>query len=207
MTESIPLPAWAPRVKRVLIRQLYENDAQGILDEALLNEVGWALRARCQSFIQAVEALHGRVICPVCETVILRDKRKDEVLCCPQCGWECPWEVYHKTFQHKQLSGGERLLGQFQDYIDRFPRARSPQEKMLLIDRLITNFHFVLRYGNTRAACVNLIEGRHHEVIAFLDSLSAGPGSTPGIQENHAAWREQIDRIASLWSDERLRRK
>ncbi len=204
---AIRLPTWAPRVKQQAIRRLYESDAQGMLDEELLAEVGWALRARCQSFLQAVEALHGQVRCPVCETIILHHKGREEILRCPDCGWECPWPVYHKTFQHKQLSGAEPVLSLFRDFIERFPLARRPQDKMLLIDRVITGFHFALRFGDTRTTAINLIDGEYHEVVEFLDSLSAGPGSTPGIQQNHLEWRERINRTAGNWNDERLRCK
>jgi hypothetical protein len=203
---GILMPTWAPRLKQHQIRRLYESDARGMLDEALLDEVGWGLRARCQSFLQAVEAVHGRVHCPACDAVILRSKDPDEALLCPGCGWECPWKTYHKTFQHKQLNGAEPVLSLFRDYLERFPLAREPQAKMLLIDRIITGFHHYLRFGDTRATAVNLIEGSYHDVVDFLDSLSAGPGSTPGIQENHAEWREKINRTADLWNDEQLRR-
>ena len=57
---------WAPRVKPGLIRRLYDLDAQGIYDEELIDEVGWGLLARCQSFIDAVNAVAGRAVCHGC---------------------------------------------------------------------------------------------------------------------------------------------
>jgi hypothetical protein len=50
------LPTWSRRIRPALIRQLYENNAQGLADSVLLDEVGWALVWRCQSFLQAAEA-------------------------------------------------------------------------------------------------------------------------------------------------------
>jgi hypothetical protein len=47
MKKPVLMPTWVPRVKPYLIHQLYENDAQGMLDIELLGKVGWALYALC----------------------------------------------------------------------------------------------------------------------------------------------------------------
>ncbi len=43
----------APRVRRDLIRRLYEDEARGLLDDQLLDEVGIGLYARCESIMKA----------------------------------------------------------------------------------------------------------------------------------------------------------
>ena len=88
---------WAPRVPQALIQHLYENDAQGFTDSELVDEVGWRLLARCQSFIQAVEAVSGRVNCPVCTQLIIHSGASEEVMHCPACGWEKTWGEYFAT--------------------------------------------------------------------------------------------------------------
>jgi hypothetical protein len=201
------LPVWSPRLKQHLIRRLYENDAVGIRDEDLLNEVGWGLLARCESFITAVEASHGRIRCPDCSATVLHDGRPESMLHCANCGWEVAWRAYQHTFQHKQLSGAGEVLALFQNFVDRFPATQDSKEKLLLIDGLLHGFHWNLRFGKTRAAGVNLIEGNHQDVVDFLDSLSFGPSSTPGIQQSHEEWLETINHIADLWKNERLRRR
>ena len=110
---------------------------------------------------------------------------------CAQCGWELTWGEYFATFQHKQLSGAEPVLELFSDFADRFPNAKRPQERVLLIDRLIHGFHWYHKFGPTRPVAVNLIEGRLSEVIAFLDSLTYGAQSTPGTHKTHAEWLEK----------------
>lgn len=200
-------PAWAPRIRQGLIRRLYEADAQGIHDDELLDEVGWGLRARCESFITAVEAARGRVKCPACGQVVLHHAGADEILRCTGCGWEMAWRAYFKSFQHKQLSGADPVLALFGEFVAQLPAARSPQEKMLLIDRLIHGFHISLQFGPTRAACVNLIEGNYHEVVDFLDRLTYGEASTPGTQAARGEWRKTLNQTADMWNDERLRRK
>jgi len=189
MTISNRLPTWAPRVSRLKIRQLYETDAQGIYDLDLIHEVGYSLLARCESFITANRAREGELPCPECGQTV----RREEVLRCP-CGWTLPWADYFKTIQHKQLSGADPVLQPFQDFVDAFPSARTPQAKMLLIDRLIHGFHWYYKGGGpTRPVAVNLIEGHLSDVVAFLERLSYGSKSTPGTRETFAQWDKNIE--------------
>ena len=176
-----------PRVKRSLIRRLYETDAQGIYDDELLDVVGWGLRARCESFIQAMDAVNGRAPCRACGQIIEHHAAPDEILRCSACGWETTWAAYHKTIQHKQLSGAEPVLALFREFVERFPAARDPREKMLLVDHLIHGFHWNGRFGPTRGVCVNLIEGTYRQVLDFLDRLTYGEQGTPGTERDAGA--------------------
>lgn len=206
MATEPALPQWAPRVKQAHIRRLYELDAQGICDEELLDEVGWSLLARCESFIEAVDATRRQVRCPGCGATILRTKVPEEVLRCAACGWELPWSAYHKTIQHKQLSGADPVLELFRGYIEGFRRAKHPRQKMLLIDQLLHGFHWNGRFGATRAVAVNLIEGRYKDVLNFLDRLSYGEASTPGMDATLTEWRARMNAMADLWGAEWMRR-
>jgi predicted RNA-binding Zn-ribbon protein involved in translation (DUF1610 family) len=72
---------WEPRVPQHTIRRLYENDAAGIIDEALIDDVAYSLYARCESIITVTRAEHGEVVCPRCGAVIVRrDGSKAEAL-------------------------------------------------------------------------------------------------------------------------------
>jgi hypothetical protein len=204
MTEN-QLPEWAPRLPRALIRRLYELDAQGIYDNDLLDEVGWGLYHRCQSFIAAVEAVRGRAACPRCGAIVLHQVQPEEILGCT-CGWQLPWKDYFRTIQRKQLSGADPVLQFFGEFVSGFPTAEKPTQKMLLIDRLLHGFHYHMKYGPTRATGVNLIEGNLHEVIDFLDRLTYGESSTPGIQQMRQEWRTTVNQIAQTWQDPRLQR-
>ena len=113
------------------------------------------------------------------------------MLICPGCDWQLTWEKYFATFQHKQLSGAEPVLEHYREYIIKFPKANSDREKMFHIDKLLHGFHWSVRYGPTRPVTINLIEGRLNDVIRFLDALSYGPGSTPGIIQNQKEWFEK----------------
>ncbi|NLE46749.1 MAG: hypothetical protein GX620_18720, partial [Chloroflexi bacterium] len=185
-------PTWAPRAPQWKIRRLYENDAIGLYDDELIDDVAYTLFARCGSFIMACEATQGRASCPRCSRVIPHEWRKHELLTC-QCGWHLTWGEYFATIQHNQLSGADPVLARFREYVERLPSARSPREKVLLIDWLIHGFHVYTRTGGpTRPVAVNLIEGRLHQVIEFLDALTYGERSTPGLLETKLTWDERI---------------
>jgi hypothetical protein len=186
------LPTWAPRVAQQKIRRLYEMDARGICDEDMINQVGVNLLARCQSFVDAVEATRGRARCPVCSAMVAHTARTEELLHCG-CGWELTWGEYFATIQHKQLSGAEPVLDQFRAYVAGFQTARTPRERMVLIDRLLHGFHWYYKTNApTRPVAINLIEGRLNEVVAFLDDLSRGERSTAGVTANYAQWNKNI---------------
>jgi hypothetical protein len=196
------VPVWAPRVPQAMIRRLYETDARGIYDRALIDEVGYALLARCESFIAAASAVAGEATCPRCGAVISHAGQKEELLRCV-CGWELTWGSYFSTIQHKQLSGAEPVLSLFREYVTAYPRARTSRERMLLIDRLLHGFHWYYKDGTaTRPVAINLIEGRLGDVIAFLEDLTYGECSTSGTRECFALWNERAE-VARGWSRDR----
>jgi endogenous inhibitor of DNA gyrase (YacG/DUF329 family) len=191
---------WSPRVPKWKIRRLYELDAQGIVDEALLDDVGITLLLRCRDIITIDEAQRGRVKCPRCakqkkRTLIDRaydtGDVRDEVITCPECGWRITWGEYALSFRRKQLNSGGALTA-FERYIRDYRAARRPQQKMLAIDRLIHEFHYSLRAQPDlpcRPVGVNLIQGKLGDVVRFLDELTYGRQTTEGLKENRAAWQ------------------
>jgi hypothetical protein len=52
---------WARKVSQAKIRQLYQADAMGIVDEELIDKVGTALYACCQSIL-LIEGNHSQVM-------------------------------------------------------------------------------------------------------------------------------------------------
>jgi len=201
MVNSETIPTWAPRVTQREIQRLYDTDAKGIYDEDIIDEVGYGLLARCESFLEANEATAGRARCPRCSAVVAHSCRREEILRC-DCGWELTWGEYFKTIQHMQLSGAEPVRKLFRTFAKEFPSARTSQEKTLAIDRLIHGFHGNYKKtsydedpegGPTRPVAVNLIEGRLREVVAFLDQLTYGDKSTPGTKENYSQWDDKIE--------------
>ena len=193
MEKRHTLPQWARRLPQEKIRRLYENDAKGIYDEELIDEVGFALLARCQSFIRAVQSTTGKATCPHCGKIIEHTLKSKDVLSCEACNWELTWNEYFNTIQHKQLSGADPVLKIFQEYSDAFSKVQTYPQKVFLIDQLIHGFHrYLTSQRPTRPVAVNLIEGRLGEVIALLDSLSYSERSTPGTKENQGKWNREV---------------
>jgi phage FluMu protein Com len=183
---------WAPRVPPHLIRRLYERDAMGIVDDELIDEVGYALLARCESILAATEAHYGRIRCPRCAAVAERQGRvteKTQVIQCDACGWATTWGAYHKTYRGKKLFGANAVSA-FRAFVEEFARASTPQRKMVAIDQLIHAFHGSLAGTLGRPAAANLIEANLRDSVAFLDRLTYGPATTPGLRESHAAWEQ-----------------
>jgi hypothetical protein len=111
------------------------------------------------------------------ETEIVRPAKGDVAMTCGVCGWSITWFAYHLTFQRRQLNPGGAVAS-FAGYVQRWEQAMIPQAKMLAIDRVIHEFHYSLREvpeQPTRAAGVNLIEGKLTEVVRFLNELSGLP--------------------------------
>ncbi len=203
---------WAPRVPKWKIRRLYESEAKGLLDEELLVDVGLTLLLRCQDILTIKEAKHGRVKCPRCargrqNTIIERAFRKsggdvrEEVLACPQCSWQITWGEYALSFKRKQLNSGGATEA-FEAYVKNYHGARTVREKMLVIDRLIHEFHYSLRQQPdlpTRPVGVNLIQGKVGDVVQFLDDLTYGDTTPKEMKGAQAKWRSEMG--ATYWRD------
>ena len=191
-------PRWAPKVSQAKIRRLYEIDAQGIIDLVQIDEVGWALWERCDSILTVTAAHNGHVLCPTCGTLIERQNpwSADEIVKCAECGWHVLWVTYHQSYRSKQLFGAN-AVDIFDTYHQAFRRAQSAQDKMLLIDQLIHEFHFSLK-AIGRPVAANLIEGSLRDVIQFLDKLTSGEASATGIGDSRTAWKETL--TAADWS-------
>ena len=194
---------WAPRVSLAKIRALYVSEANGTCDDELIEEVGFGLFARCQAILEFTEACAGRVKCKRCaraarETIITRKTKKPaELLRCPLCGWQVRWRVY--------LAESEKVDGQlhagnagdaFRRYAARYPLCRTREEKILAIDRLIHEFHWVLMDEERppeawKPAGVNLLRGTSTQVIEMLNELTYGDKSPPGLLEGRDWWRSQ----------------
>ena len=201
---------WAPRVPKHKIRRLYKSAAAGLLDEELLDDVGITLLLRCRDILTIRDATRGRVRCPRCarqgeETIILRRSTdgdpRDVVLRCRKCGWHVTWGEYFLSYRRKQLSSGG-ATGAFETYIRDYEAARSPRDRMLAVDQLIHEFHFSLRHQPTRAAGVNLIQGRLTDVVQFLDELTYGDQIPKVMKQTREVWRERMAQIELRYQGE-----
>jgi len=175
---------WAGRIPRWKIKRLYKTDAQGLVDEDLIDEVSYGILARCKSIIRATEAHCGRVHCPRCDTSIDHQWDRAQELICPKCDWRTSWGEYLKTYQGKHLHGGS-AMDIWPEYVRRFKSARAPSAKMLLVDWVVHQLHI-----SSRAVAINLIGGRPNQVMAMMDELAYGDGCASGDGNNR--WRRLV---------------
>lgn len=198
---------WPPRVSKDRIRRLYASIAVDRLDEQLVDDVGISLYLRCRAILTVSRARKGEVLCPVCdragrEHYINRLTKYDalQVIRCPICGWEITWLDYQRTFKRRQFNEGGAGDG-FRRYVEQYPKCTTPWQKMLAIDLVIHEFHFSLRDQPdvpTRAACVNLIEGKLADVVACLNEISGVASSKPELAGTHDAWKSNCQK-AGTW--------
>jgi hypothetical protein len=92
--------------------------------------------------------------------------------------------------------------------VDAFPAATTPAKRMILIDRLMHQYHWALEHpqtenrpkGPSRPAAVNLIGGKAWEVLAFLDELSAlGEPADATRAEARAEFRKNREASRAAW--------
>jgi hypothetical protein len=185
------LPVWAHRVGKSQIARLYRSCGEGLLDKELIDDVGFALYARCISMLQVTEAVHGRPPCPICGSSAQVRKGPTAFAECPSCGWACPWKLYVKTYQRKGLFAGG-MESFVREFVDKFSSARSHRQRLVLIDTLIHRFHWESGdHAAGRPGASSLIEGKMKDIMPFLDRLSYGDDIPPEVARNREEWRRK----------------
>ena len=186
---------WADRVPQELIRNLYNTDAKHIQDTELLNEVGYALYARSESFIK-VNCAHSKniVTCPKCNADIYIN---DDMFEC-QCKWSISKRDYNATYKKQHLVGPS-VVPFAEKFIFDWEKAKdSYAEKMKAIDYLIHSFHWELNQHTGRPAAINFIEGKLMTIIEFIFDLAYGYDE--GVyHEQMQRWLENAEKSSGIW--------
>ncbi|MXX02283.1 MAG: hypothetical protein F4X08_02820 [Gemmatimonadetes bacterium] len=157
----------------------------------LIDDVGIGLLVRIEHIFRARKANSGLASCPLCQREIPHDFDPSFLLRCEVCNWDLVWAEYQKSFQGKHLiaSGMTSFL---KEYVEKYRVARSPQEKLILIDTLIHRYHWELEGGLTGPGARDLIGGKPNEVIDFLNHLSYGSRSSPEILSTRQEWLDKV---------------
>jgi hypothetical protein len=173
---------WAPKVPLARIWALYQSDARGLVDERLIDDLGFALFQRCQSIIMVTE--RRRVVCPRCAQIIscLGERwSREQAIMCPDCGWSATYGQYRDSWRHQDLKGGNAMYA-FRAFAESYERAL-PHERMLLIDRLINAFHWSLKHNRRHGpAATQLLAGSAEQVLTLLDRLADSDSNTGQVQ-------------------------
>jgi hypothetical protein len=132
-------------------------------------------------------------------TLIERQIRKSgEFVKCPACGWQVRWRVY---LREAKKTGGNLHQGNagaaFERFVQTYPNCRTGCEKILAIDLLIHEFHWILlkesQEGQTlvphKPAGLNLLQGSTNQILEFLNLLTYGEKTAPELLANREWWR------------------
>ncbi|MEE9278958.1 MAG: hypothetical protein V3V67_02170 [Myxococcota bacterium] len=187
---EIQLPVWSPRVRKSKIARLYTTLGQAVVDEELIDDVGFSLLSRCESVLAATEAGKGRTPCPSCGSVVKHTPWHNEMLECQSCGWRCPWQAYRKTIKYKHLfAGGMKPF--LEKFVREFPSARTHSDRFIAIDTLIHRYHWENVGKASRPGACCLIEGKLKDIMPFLDALSYGENIPKEVLTTREKWRKE----------------
>jgi hypothetical protein len=165
------------------LQRLYDADARDFRDLELCDNVGTILYLRCRTFVLVSQR---QVECPACHAVF--DVSPQGESRCPQegCHWATTPDDYAQSIRNHYAFPG-RAMDAYRSFYDRYPKARTYQDKILLIDQLIHSFHVVAETGTpTKSVASKLLEGNKKAVVRFLDDLSA---RNPDDKD---AWRRTV---------------
>jgi hypothetical protein len=207
MPEQKPgAPRWAGRVPKYKIARIYEDDARGIHDQDLIDDVAYTLLARCESMLQVEEARLGRATCPVCAATVEHAAQRGCSLECKHCGWSGSWDDYRGSFDGLHLIA-PGLQPFCREYVRRLPAARTPRARMYWIDWLIHRCHWEGTALPGQPGAASLIEGRAQDVNAFLSALTAGTWDPQGVGDPSQYWdAAQLEQICK-WREAADRRQ
>ncbi len=144
-------------------------DAKGIQDELLVNEIGLTLYLRCKYGKEDVERMDKFIIrCHNCEKDI--GGQGDFRQC--RCGYQYSYREYRRSFRRNNMPTGS-VAKIFDTFIVEWEKAKEYSEKMILIDRLLHEFHLSLISGaRHRPVAMNFIDGTRANVDKIIDELA-----------------------------------
>lgn len=162
---------WSPKVSRKDLTHLYNADAKMIFDEALADEIGFTLYARCVQGRDVTLAINsGRLKCHNCGNILLY---QDGLMTCT-CGHQYLFREYMRSFRKENMPSGA-ATHIFNAFIKDWEKARGYHVKMHLIDDLIHEFHINLVSGvKGRFIGINLIEGTKKQISDLILTLAYG---------------------------------
>ena len=99
---------WAPKVQPELVERVYRSDAEGVPDEAAIDDLGVRLLLRCEGCLRA---MRGNIECPRCGREFHAAQHASHgVTTCPAgCGWAMDSRELWQSKRHRELGGGDSL--------------------------------------------------------------------------------------------------
>lgn len=160
---------WPVKLDIHKLHKLYLQDAKGIQDEILVDEIGLTLYLRCKYGKEDMERMERNIIrCHGCGAEIA--EKSDFRQC--SCGLQYSYKEYRRSYRRNNMPTGAAAKI-FTMYMQNWDRAKSYQEKIVLIDTLLHEFHLSLVSGAThRPVAMNFIDGSRSRVEQIISDLA-----------------------------------
>lgn len=160
---------WPARLDIYKLKQLYKQDAKGIWDTELVDEIGLTLYIRCKYGKEDMERMEKYIIrCHNCNENI---KGESDFRQC-SCGYQYSYREYRRSYRKNNMPTGAAAKV-FEDFIVSWSRAKEYNEKMLLIDTLLHEFHISLVSGAVhRPVAMNFMDGTRRQVESIIKELA-----------------------------------
>ena len=160
---------WPAKLDIHKLNKLYMQDAKGIQDEILADEIGLTLYLRCLYGKEDMERMERNIIrCHGCGAELAGN---DDFRQC-SCGRQYSYKEYRRSYRKNNMPTGAAEKT-FNMYIKNWERARTYQEKIVLIDTLLHEFHLSLVSGAVhRPVAMNFIDGSRSRVEQIINSLA-----------------------------------
>lgn len=160
---------WPDKLNINKLKHLYLLDSKGIQDEVLADEIGLTLYLRCKYGKEDMELLERYMIrCHNCNSVI---EGHDDFREC-KCGYQYSYREYRRNYRKNNMPSGAAAKV-FDEYIQNWIRAQGYNSKMILIDKLLHEFHLSLVSGAIhRPVAMNFIDGTREKVTNIINELA-----------------------------------
>lgn len=167
--EKFNVFCWPAKLDIHKLNKLYLQDAKGIQDEILADEIGLTLYLRCKYGKEDMERMERNIIrCHGCGTELAGEC--DFRQCC--CGLQYSYKEYRRSYRKNNMPTGAAEKT-FTMFMQKWDRAKIYQEKIVLIDTLLHEFHLSLISGAThRPVAMNFIDGSRSRVEQIISNLA-----------------------------------
>lgn len=160
---------WPAKLNISDLNKLYQYDAKRIHDEEIASDIGTILYLRCTYGKSDMELMEKYAIrCHHCGEILYGDS--DFRTC--SCGYQYSYKEYRRSYRRNNMPTGAAAKV-FDQYIIDWPRAKTYQEKIILIDRLLHEFHLSLVSGTIhRPVAMNFIDGSREKINKIINQLA-----------------------------------
>lgn len=160
---------WPDKLNINKLKQLYLLDSKGLQDEIVADEIGLTLYLRCKYGKEDMELMDRYIIrCHNCNSII--EGHEDFREC--TCGYQYSYKEYRRNYRKNNMPTGAAAKV-FEEYIHKWIRSRDYNSKMILIDKLLHEFHLSLISGAVhRPVAMNFIDGTREKVERIINELA-----------------------------------